>query len=164
MVQVYLSIGSNIEREKHIRGALDALQLSFGSLTLSSVYESEAVGFKGDPFFNLVVGMETELRVGELAGQLRQIEDEHGRNREGPKFSSRTLDIDILTYGDYVGVADGVQLPRDEITKNAFVLLPLSELVPAEVHPQTQQSYQQLWSEFSAEEQRLWRVGFHWQG
>ena len=162
MAQVFLSIGSNIEREKHIDGALNALQLSFGELELSPVYESEAVGFTGDAFLNLVVSIQTELNVPELANQLRQIEDQHGRDREGPKFSSRTLDIDILTYGDCKGVFGSVRLPRDEITRNAFVLLPLSELAPGACHPLTQKTYQQLWTEFSDDKQRLWRVDFLW--
>lgn len=162
MVQVFLSVGSNIEREKHIAGALDDLQESFGQLALSSVYESESVGFSGDPFYNLVLAISTGLSVAELTIELRRIEDQHGRKREGPKFSSRTLDIDILTYGDCIGVIDGVHLPRDEITKNAFVLLPLSELAPHSCYPQTEKSYQQLWAEFSADEQRLWRVNFQW--
>lgn len=164
MTQVFLSVGSNIEREKHINGALDDLQLSFGQLELSSVYESEAVGFDGDHFYNLVVAVQTELSVAELSIKLHQIEDKHGRNREGPKFSSRTLDIDILTYGDCKGVFDGIHLPRDEITKNAFVLLPLSQVAPHSNYPQSAKNYQQLWADFSNSEQRLWRVDFSWQG
>ncbi|PIE40954.1 MAG: 2-amino-4-hydroxy-6-hydroxymethyldihydropteridine diphosphokinase [Gammaproteobacteria bacterium] len=158
MVRVYLSLGSNIERETHIRNALQALSGLYGQLVLSNVYESEAVGFVGDNFYNLVVGFDTDLPVGELQAQIKQIEDDNGRLRDGPKFSARTLDIDILTYGDFVGVDSGVQLPRDEITKNAFVLLPLSEIAGSELHPQLGESYQDLWAAYDKLQQKLWAI------
>ena len=158
MSRVYLSLGSNIERHKHIRNALQELSALFGQLLLSRVYESEAVGFDGDPFYNLVVGLDTDLSIGELQAQIKRIEDENGRVRGGPKFSSRTLDIDILTYDDFVGEEDGVSLPRDEITKNAFVLLPLSEIAGDEMHPELNKSYRTLWEEYDKSQQKLWPV------
>lgn len=158
MARVYLSLGSNIEREQHIRNALQALSALYGQLVLSKVYESEAVGFEGDNFYNLVVGFDTDLPVADLQAQIKQIEDDNGRLRDGPKFSARTLDIDILTYADFVGVDSGVTLPRDEITKNAFVLLPLSEIAPEEMHPELNESYQKLWLDYDKSRQKLWAV------
>lgn len=158
MARVYLSLGSNIERHKHIRNALQALSGLYGQLALSNVYESEAVGFEGDNFYNLVVGFDTDLSVAELQTQIKQIEDDNGRLRDGPKFSARTLDIDILTYGDFTGVDSGVQLPRDEITKNAFVLLPLSEIAAEELHPELGLSYQELWLQYDKSKQKLWAI------
>jgi 2-amino-4-hydroxy-6-hydroxymethyldihydropteridine diphosphokinase len=158
MARVYLSLGSNIDRHRHIRAALTALQQRFGELLLSPIYESEAVGFAGDNFFNLVVGLDTELGVGELQSLIKAIEDENGRERGGPKFSARTLDIDILTYADVVGEIDGVSLPRDEIVKNAFVLLPLQDVAANELHPQLQRSYAELWADYDKSKQALWRV------
>jgi len=158
MARVYLSLGSNIDRERHIRAALDALAQSFGELTVSPVYESEAVGFDGDHFYNLVVGVDTNLSVGELQRSIKEIEDENGRERSGPKFSARTLDIDILTYDDCVGDVDGVALPRAEIVKNAFVLLPLVDVAGEELHPQLQMTYSQLWAEYDKTKQALWQV------
>jgi len=128
MPRVYLSLGSNIAREKHIRAALRELEDRYGLLLVSPVYESEAVGFEGDPFFNLVVGLDTDKGVGELAAELRVIEEAHGRDRRAPKFSARTLDIDILTWGNACGEIDGIRLPRDEVLKNAFVLRPLADI------------------------------------
>nr|WP_010133382.1 2-amino-4-hydroxy-6-hydroxymethyldihydropteridine diphosphokinase [Microbulbifer agarilyticus] len=162
MAIVYLSLGSNIDREKHLCAALDALVEAFGDLKMSQVYESEAVGFEGDNFYNLVAAIDTGLSVGELALRLRDIEDANGRVRSGPKFSARTLDIDILTYGDLTGEVDGVALPRDEILKNAFVLLPFSELAPQAVHPVAKQTYQQLWEAYDKASQKLWPVPFNW--
>ena len=158
MTRVYLSLGSNIERHRHIRNALQALSELFGHLMLSTVYESEAVGFEGDPFYNLVVGLDTDLSISQLQTEIKRIEDDNGRQRGGPKFSSRTLDIDILTYGDFVGVESGVELPRDEITKNAFVLLPLSEIAGGEEHPQLKQTYSALWQAYDKSRQKLWPV------
>ncbi|SEA41349.1 2-amino-4-hydroxy-6-hydroxymethyldihydropteridine diphosphokinase [Microbulbifer marinus] len=164
MAQVFLSLGSNIDRERHIRAGLDALAQQFGELQVSRVFESVAVGFDGDNFYNLVVGIHTDLPVGQLALRLREIEDANGRLRAGPKFSARTLDIDILTYDDLTGTIDGVKLPRGEILKNAFVLLPLAELAPDAVHPLERITYRQLWDEYDQASQKLWPVAFDWPG
>lgn len=163
MAQVFVSIGSNTERERYISSGLDALQAKFGKLALSSVYESDPVGFEGERFFNLVASFSTELEVGELSRLLKQIEDDNGRCRLDPKFSGRTLDIDILTYDALIGEIDGVTLPRGEITENAFVLEPLAELAPKERHPVLAETYQQLWLEYDKDKQSLERVSFIWQ-
>lgn len=164
MAKVFVSIGSNIEREHYIAASLDSLSAEFGRLQISSVYESEAVGFEGDNFYNLVAAFETNLSVAELSQFLKRTEDEHGRCRKGPRFSGRTLDIDILTYDDLVGDCGGVELPRDEITKNAFVLWPLAEIAGDLLHPQLQQSYQSLWQGYDRASQKIWTVSFAWQG
>lgn len=158
MTQVFLGLGSNLDREKNIRAGLHALTNIFGDLKLSQVYESESVGFKGSNFYNLVASLQTDLTIAELSETLKKIEDENGRVRTGPKYSPRTLDIDILTYGDFVGVEAGVDLPRAEITENAFVLLPLSELVPDELHPHLKKSYTELWANYDKNVQALWKI------
>jgi len=161
MARVYLSLGSNIMPHTYISAALDELADCFGELIISSVYESEAVGFDGDNFLNLVVGIDTANGVGDLSRILKEMEDRHGRLRTGPKFSGRTLDIDILTYDDTQGVVDGITLPRDEIVKNAFVLLPLSEIAGDEHHSLLNVSFSHLWSQYS-ESQKLWKIDFDW--
>lgn len=160
MNRAWLSLGSNIDRFRHINRALDALEARFGELVVSPVYESEAVGFDGDHFLNLVVGIQTELPVGKLAALLKQIEDDHGRDRSAPKFSARTLDIDILTYADLGGEVDGVVLPRDEVLKNAFVLAPLAEVAADQLHPLTGRSFSEHWRAYDQQAQPLWRVEF----
>lgn len=163
MTQVWLSLGSNVDRHKNITAALDALSLLLDDMVISRIFESESVGFAGRNFFNLVVGGNTSLGVGELTQKLKAIEDENGRVRTGPKFSPRTLDIDILLFGDAVGVIDGVELPRDEILKNAFVLWPMAELAPALKHPLVQKNYDVLWAEYNKASQKLWPIDFIWQ-
>ena len=169
MARVYLGVGSNIERERYIVAGLDALQGLFGELALSSVYDSQAIGFDGQPFLNLAVAIDTPLGVGELARQLRHIEVEHGRPARTTRFSPRQLDIDILTYGDEVGTIDGVELPRGEILENAFVLCPLAELAPEVVHPTAGHNYAQLWRDYcqapaADESQVVTRSAFDWRG
>lgn len=163
MTQTYLSLGSNMAREQHLQTALDALADTFGALDISSIYESEAVGFTGDPFYNLVVGLQAPGKVGELSRWLKALEAANGRRRDVPRFSARTLDLDILTWGDAVGVIDGVILPRAEIVENAFVLKPLAEIAPDDVHPALGKTYAELWAAY-ARSQRLWAVPFTWRG
>ena len=163
MNRVYISIGSNQNTVVNVRAALDALSARFGELAISSVYESEAVGFEGENFLNLVVALNTDDPVGPLAEWLKQVEDDNGRERNRPRFSSRTLDLDVLTYGDLVGTIDGVELPRSEILSNAFVLQPLAEIAPDERHPVSGKRYADLWRAYERD-QRLWPIEFHWQG
>lgn len=160
MARVYVSIGSNIGREQNIRSGVADLRGCFGELILSSVYESEAVGFDGDSFYNLVAAFDTALSPQQVADALRTIEERHGRLRNGPRFSSRTLDIDLLLYDDLVLHEGKLQIPRDEITKNAFVLWPLAEIAPQLEHPQLGVSYGALWASFDKQSQPLGPVAF----
>jgi 2-amino-4-hydroxy-6-hydroxymethyldihydropteridine diphosphokinase len=164
MARVYLGLGSNIERERYITVGLDALQGLLGELALSSVYDSAAVGFEGQPFLNLVVAVDTALGLEHLAARLRHIEVEHGRPVNATRYSPRQLDIDILTYDDLAGEFCGVTLPREEILQNAFVLCPLAELAPEVLHPVEKSSYQTLWQDYDQSSQTLSKVAFMWRG
>ena len=160
-----MSLGSNIDRTKNITAALDGLNDLFGELTISSVYESEPVGFSGDCFFNLIVKIETDLSLQRLTEKLKRIEDQNGRIRTGPRFSARTLDIDIVTYSSLLGLNFGIELPRPELYYNAFVLWPVAELLPNTVDNKTGQSYDELWRAMAANsKQKLWKVDFVWSG
>ncbi len=160
MARVYVSVGSNLEREKNIRSALSALERRFGPLERSRVYETESVGFEGFAFYNLVVSLETELDPHAVVAALREIEDRHGRERTGKRFSDRTLDLDLLLYEDRIVNTPDLALPRDEILKYAFVLGPLAEIAGEELHPVEGQTYQALWDAFDSSTQRMTPVRF----
>jgi 2-amino-4-hydroxy-6-hydroxymethyldihydropteridine diphosphokinase len=91
---------------------------------------------------------------------LSEIEDANQRDRSGPKFSSRTLDLDLLLYDDLVLSENGLTLPRDEILKNAFVLWPLAEIAPELKHPVVKKTYAELWAEFDRAKERLRPIAF----
>lgn len=162
MTRGYISIGSNINKDEHIPASLRALEQTFGELTVSSIYESEPVGFTGDVFYNLVVGFDSDLEVKAVAKQLRQIELDNGRTRDSRKFAARTLDLDLILYGDLI-VNDGrLQIPRDEIEHYAFVLEPLAEIAPSLQHPVSHLSYAELWEQFDKTDLRQKRVAPSW--
>ncbi|QXP85447.1 2-amino-4-hydroxy-6-hydroxymethyldihydropteridine diphosphokinase [Methylococcus sp. Mc7] len=148
MPEVFVSVGSNVDRDRHIPSALAALQEIFGPLRVSSVYETAAVGFEGDPFYNLVVGFETALPLADVASALARIEADHGRTRESRKFSARTLDLDLLLYGDAVVCEGKLRLPRKELTEYAFMLEPLAEIAPDLKHPVLGSSFRELWERY----------------
>ena len=160
MATIYISLGSNIDREQNTRAGVQALRDAFGELELSSVYESEAVGFDGDAFYNMVIACSVDAPVMQVNQVLRDIEDTYGRDRSGPRFSSRTLDLDLLLYDDMVIDQNGLVLPRGEILKNAFVLWPLAEIAPDLVHPLAGKSYAQLWDEFDKSRENLHPIQF----
>ncbi|MCW8855191.1 MAG: 2-amino-4-hydroxy-6-hydroxymethyldihydropteridine diphosphokinase [Gammaproteobacteria bacterium] len=160
MARVFISLGSNIDRRVNTRAGIQALRAKYDDLRLSSVYESEAVGFEGDSFYNMVIALNTDDDVHQVAATLRQIEDDYGRDRSGPKFSSRTLDLDLLLYDDLIVDEQGLQIPRDEILKRAFVLWPLAEVAPDLKHPVEQKSYATLWMEFDKSKEQLHPIVF----
>jgi 2-amino-4-hydroxy-6-hydroxymethyldihydropteridine diphosphokinase len=161
MAQIYISLGTNIEREHYLQKGLNALAAVFKELTLSSLYESDPIGFVGNAFYNMVIGANTMLSVNEVAKILREVEFAHGRLLNAKKFSPRTLDLDLLLYDDLV-LNQPVQIPRDEITKNAFVLWPLAEIAPYLKHPILQQNYQQLWQNYDQTSQQLTKKSLNW--
>jgi 2-amino-4-hydroxy-6-hydroxymethyldihydropteridine diphosphokinase len=162
MSQGYISIGSNIDKEIYIPASIKALSQLFGELIISSVYSSESVGFTGDSFYNLVVGFSSELTVKEVAKHLRNIELANGRTQESQKFSSRTLDLDLLLYDDLI-INDGrLQIPRDEIQSYAFVLEPLAEVAPTLRHPVNDLSYAELWERFDKSDLKQHKIFPDW--
>ena len=160
MAQVFLSLGSNIEAEMNIRSSLRILKDLYPDMMVSSVYESEAVGFQGDNFLNLVVAFNTELSVQGLHDELNELEELHGRLRGQESFMARTLDIDLLLYDDLILEEEGLHIPRREIEEYAFVLLPLTELAPDLAYPFTGETYSEMWERFDKGDQELWAVDF----
>ena len=130
MHRAYLSLGSNIDPDVHLRRAIAELRARFGALVVSPVYRSAAVGFEGPDFLNLAVGLDTDLDAPALDAWLHALEDRHGRRRDVPRYASRTLDVDIVLFGDAIVDAPGhLQIPRPELAE-AFVLQPLADIAP----------------------------------
>lgn len=145
MGRAYLSLGSNVAPEHHLRVAIDALRARFGEVRLSPVYRTRSVGFDGTDFLNAAAVIESDLDPFALNDWLHALEDAHGRDRSGPRFSDRTLDIDIVFYDDLVLQGPGnLRLPRDEL-KHAFVLLPLADIAPDKIDPRSGATLQALW-------------------
>jgi 2-amino-4-hydroxy-6-hydroxymethyldihydropteridine diphosphokinase len=157
VAQVYVSIGSNIERERNIEGALQALAAAYGELQQSSVYESAAVGFDSTPFYNMVVAFQTGDSPQAVQETLHRIEDSQGRLRAGA-LAARTLDLDLLLYDDLVINAGKLVLPRDDIDRYAFVLGPLAEIAGERRHPVSGKRYADMWSAFDDTGQELQRI------
>jgi 2-amino-4-hydroxy-6-hydroxymethyldihydropteridine diphosphokinase len=155
MPRAWISVGSNQRRETSLRAGLGELRRRYGTLIVSPVYESPALGFAGDPFYNLVVGLETREPPEALTSALRAVEDACGRIRGPDKLAPRTLDLDLLTWGDRVQTA-APQLPRGEILEYAFVLRPLADVAGDERHPVLGRTYRELWRDFDAGAQPLW--------
>ena len=146
MPKAFVSVGSNVDRERNVAHGLDLLRERFGELEVSSVYETEAVGFDGDPFLNLVVAFETELRPSAIVSQLHAIERRCGRKRGDARFGPRTLDLDLVVLGDRIVREDGIVLPRDEVSTQAFVLCPLAEIAGERAHPVSGETFATMWA------------------
>ncbi|TMP40271.1 2-amino-4-hydroxy-6-hydroxymethyldihydropteridine diphosphokinase [Pseudoalteromonas citrea] len=159
MAQIYISLGSNVNKEHNLAVGLNTLLTYFPNSIHSSVYESEAVGFAGSNFYNSVLGAQTDMALDDVCLLLKRIELENGRTRQDKKFSPRTLDLDLLFYDDVV-CDTPAQLPRDEVVKNAFVLLPLQEIAADFYHPTEQKTIQEIYRGYHNPQQKLWKVEF----
>ncbi|MFT6732607.1 MAG: 2-amino-4-hydroxy-6-hydroxymethyldihydropteridine diphosphokinase [Polaribacter sp.] len=161
MVDVYIGIGSNIEPERNFKAVYLLLKEAFPSIRFSRIFQSSAIGFVGDDFYNSVAKFSVDLcaasqlsKLENVLGQLKSIENQLGRSKRDKKFSARVIDIDILLFGELV-CDEPIQLPRGEIVENAYVLWPLSEIAPDLIHPVENKSYLELWSEFDKGSQKL---------
>jgi 2-amino-4-hydroxy-6-hydroxymethyldihydropteridine diphosphokinase len=157
MPQVYVSVGSNIDRQRNIAIALQALTERYGDLQQSQVYESAAVGFDSAPFYNLVLGFTTQDSPQSIQEQLHDIENRCGRQRTAT-LSARTLDLDLLLYDDLVMQQGKLVLPREDIKRYAFVLRPLAEIAGSTRHPLTGVSFADMWADFDTKSQPLTAV------
>lgn len=142
-----MSAGSNIDPRANLENACKSLKQHYGDLELSPLYQSPAEGFSGPDFLNLVAGFGTRESPGEIGKRLAELEDQVGRDRSGGKFSSRTLDLDLLLYGDRIDAS--LKLPHPDIERYAFVLKPLADLAPDLRHPVAGVTIAELWAAFS---------------
>lgn len=148
MATAWLSLGSNQQPEANLRAAAAALRARFGAVRFSPVYRTRAVGFDGPDFLNAAAELTTDLAPPALDAWLHALEDAQGRRRDVPRFSSRTLDLDLLLYDDEIIAGPGnLQLPRPELAQQAFVLRPMRDLAPRLRHPLLGKTLLELWQE-----------------
>lgn len=137
MHKAYLSLGSNEQPEHYLEIAVQALRNNFKNVIVSDWVQTKAVGFDGPDFINGAAIIETEWDVYQLNEWLHALENANGRRRDVPRFSNRTLDIDIIFFDDLILQGPGnLQIPRPEL-KHAFVLGPLAQIAPDYVNPET---------------------------
>ena len=162
MAAVFLGLGSNESPEENLRLAIRELRSRYGDLVLSSVYQSSAVGFESADFLNLVVGLQTKASPLDICNEIETIHNLAGRVRGRDKWESRTLDIDLLLYNDLVQDERPVRVPREDILQFSFVLCPLAEIAPDQVHPVTGKTFYKHWQDFDAESHPLKETNVVW--
>ena len=161
--QAYLCLGSNIEPEKNIRFAVQRVLADFEQVKISNLYRSAAVGFVGEDFLNLALSINTQLSLEALLDYTDALEKEAGRIRiRRGRSDSRTLDIDVVMYGNLQGKHAGREWPSADINENAHVLLPISEIAGGRIHPALGVKFSKLWREFDHDELTLERVEWVW--
>lgn len=158
MPEVYVAAGSNVEPARHMSQAVAELERAFPGVRFSSWYRNRAVGFDGEDFINLVAGFATTLPVQAVLERLHAIEARCGRPREAPRWAPRSMDLDVLLYGDLVCEEPGLKLPRPDLVKRAYMLGPLAELAPEVRHPTAGLSVGELWRRFERDAHPLERL------
>jgi 2-amino-4-hydroxy-6-hydroxymethyldihydropteridine diphosphokinase len=158
MPEVYVAAGSNVEPERHLQQAVAELKREFPGVRFSSWYRNRAVGFEGEDFINLVAGFTTALPVHAVLERLRAIERRCGRGRDAPRWAPRSMDLDVLLYGDLVSEEPGLKLPRPDLVRRAYMLGPLAELAPQVLHPTAGLTIGELWRRFDRDAHPLERL------
>jgi 2-amino-4-hydroxy-6-hydroxymethyldihydropteridine diphosphokinase len=158
MPRVFVAVGSNVEPERNLAKAAGELAREFPGVDFSPWYRNKAVGFEGDDFINLVVSFDTHLPVQDVVAKLRAIETACGRPREAPKWAPRSMDLDILLYGDLVHEEPGLKLPRPDLLKRPFMLGPMADLAPDLRHPTEHATIGELWQRFDRASHTMTRV------
>lgn len=150
MPEVFVAAGSNIRPREHLRKALGLMRATWPGLRVSRAYANKAVGFEGDDFVNLVVAFHTGESLAAVLEKLHAIEAACGRAREAAKWAPRSMDLDVLLYGDVVGEFPGAVLPRKDLLRRPYMLGPMAEIGPEVVHPTAGRRIGELWAEFDS--------------
>ena len=162
MTQVLVAAGSNVEPRVNLRRALDALARHYPGLVRSTAYRNRAVGFEGEDFINLVVGFDTDDDVRTVLGHLHEAETLCGRARDAPKWAPRSMDLDILLFGDRGCDEPGLELPRPDLVRRAYMLGPAAEIAPDTVHTTLGLTLAELWRNFAQDEHPMTAVELEW--
>ncbi len=157
-VEVYVAAGSNVDAERNLRLAAAEMRRAFGDVHFSPAYRNTAVGFEGEDFINFVAAFRTRLGVHEVVAILQRIEALCGRARDAPKWAPRSMDLDILLYGDRVSEEPGLVLPRPDLLRRPYMLGPTAELSPTLRHPVSGASMGALWAAFDRDAHPMTRV------
>jgi 2-amino-4-hydroxy-6-hydroxymethyldihydropteridine diphosphokinase len=155
MIEVFVAAGSNIEPLRHLLAAVAALERSYRSLRISPAYRNKAVGFEGDDFVNLVVGFNTSDSLETVRATLQQIETDCGRPRDAPKWAPRSMDLDILLFGDEVRNEPGLIVPRPDLVKRPYMLKPMVDIAPDLRHPTLHRTMRELWEVFDGKDHAM---------
>lgn len=148
MTRVHVAAGSNVDARRNLARAARELRAGFGAVDFSPAYRNAAVGFEGDDFLNWVAGFDTALGVDEVIAELQRIEGLCGRTRDAPKWAPRSMDLDILLFGDLVVERPGLVLPRPDLVRRPYMLGPMADLAPALRHPTLGRTMAELWRDF----------------
>jgi 2-amino-4-hydroxy-6-hydroxymethyldihydropteridine diphosphokinase len=156
--EVYVAAGSNVEPRKNLTRAVEELARAFPGARFSPWYQNTAAGFSGDDFINLVAGFHTDLPLEGVLAHLHRIETLCGRPRGAPRWAPRSMDLDVLLYGNLVCEEGRVKLPRPDLLKRAYMLGPLAALAPQVMHPTAGVTIGELWSGFDQAAHPLQRL------
>jgi 2-amino-4-hydroxy-6-hydroxymethyldihydropteridine diphosphokinase len=162
VTRVLVAAGSNVEPLANLRRALDLLAAHYPDLRASTAYRNRAVGFEGDDFVNLVIGFDTAEDVREVMEQLHAAETACGRERLAPKWAPRSMDLDVLLYGERVCDEPGLVLPRPDLVRRAYMLGPAAEIAPDVRHPTLGVTLAELWRNFEQQDHPLVPVEIGW--
>ena len=149
MTRVFIGIGSNINSLENIGRALHALRIDFQNMVYSEGYENPSDGFLGDYFINIVVLFDTKLSLPEILQKLHQIELDLEKDLSAPKYAAKTIDLDLLFFGDLQLINDRISIPRPEATSKSYYLKPLFDIAPNWIDPGTGTSITSLWDGFT---------------
>ena len=150
MPEVFVAAGSNIQPRARLRQALALMRQAWPDLRVSRAYSNKAVGFEGDDFINLVTGFSSDQPLPEVLERLHAIEAACGRPRQAAKWAPRSMDLDVLLYGDTVGACPGAVVPRPDLDKRPYMLGPLAEIAPDVVHPTAGKTLGEMWANFDS--------------
>lgn len=158
MTRVFVAAGSNVDAERNLRLASHELVKTFGKVEFSPAYQNVAAGFEGDDFINFVAAFDTDLPVRAVVAELQRIEGLCGRERHAPKWAPRSMDLDILLFGDRVCDEPGLILPRPDLLRRAYMLGPMADIGGEVIHPLEQRTISDLWKRFDRDAHPLTRI------